>query len=214
MKLYLKNIADKIKYNSPIRIVLDGLRHIGLTFMPFYIFNEDVKARMSVNDLALPDDFTIATLNETDMKEMEQLPMRTRKESALLNLMRKGSHCLGIRINGQLAAFIWYSQQEFSFSGFSFAMAHNEAYLFDAYTSPDFRGMNLAPLIRQEGYKVLDEQGITTLLSVSECFNRASIGSMTKRKVPKECLLVYLSLFKKFDFVKPVKLYQGKSRLI
>ena len=214
MKVYLKNIADKIKYNSPIRIVLDGLRHIGLTFMPFYIFNEDVKARMSVNDLALPDDFTVVTLNETDMKEMEQLPMRSRKESELLNLMRKGNNCLGIRINGQLAAFSWYNQHECNFSGSTFALEDNEAYLFDAYTSPDFRGMNLGPLLRQEIGKVLDKQGITNILSVAECFNRASIGSMTKRKVPKECLLVYLSLFKKFDFVKPVKLYQGKSRLI
>ena len=214
MKLYLKNIADKIKYNSPLRIVLDGLRHIGLTFMPFYIFNEDLKARMSVNDLALPDDFTVVTLNETDMKEMEQLPMRTRKESELINLMRKGNHCLGIRINGQLAAFTWYSQQEFSFSGFSFAMAHNEAYGFDSYTAPDFRGMNLTPLIRQEICKVLHKQGVTTLLSVSQCFNRSAIRSTTKLKATKECLLVYVSLFKKLDFVKPVKLYQGKSRLI
>ena len=182
--------------------------------MPFYIFNEDVKARMSVNDLALPDDFTVVTLNETDMKEMEQLPMRTRKESELLNLMRKGNHCLGIRINGQLAAFTWYNQHECNFSGSTFALEDKEAYLFDAYTSPDFRGMNLAPLIRQEVYKALDEQGITTLLSVSECFNRSAIRSTAKLKATKECLLVYVSLFKKLDFVKPVKLYQGKSRLI
>ena len=214
MKVYLKNIADKIKYNSPIRIVLDGLRHIGLTFMPFYIFNEDVKARMSVNDLALPDDFTVVTLNETDMKEMEQLPMRSRKESELLNLMRKGNNCLGIRINGQLAAFSWYNQHECNFSGSTFALEDNEAYLFDAYTSPDFRGMNLAPLIRQEVYKVLDEQGITTLLSVSECFNRPAIRFKSKLGATKARLLIYVSLFKKLNFTRPVKLYQGKSRLI
>jgi len=209
MSDYINNLRNKLRFNSPMRILLDGLRHIGLTFMPFYIFNEDVKAGMSANTLSLPKNFEFCHLTDQDMPELELLPMRTRKAGSLLKLMEDGNRCLAIRIHGQIAAFSWFNTHECNFSGAQFPLGASEAYLFDTYTSPDFRGQNLAPLVRQEIYKVLYALGISKALSVSECFNRPAIRFKSKLGATKKSLLLFVSL-KKFNITLPIKQYEAE----
>jgi hypothetical protein len=58
-----------------------------------------------------------------------------------------------------MAAFTWVDLDEFGMSCSRFPLNSNEAYLFDAYTLPLFRGKNMAPCLRYHVYKELEKAG-------------------------------------------------------
>ncbi len=87
-------------------------------------------------------------------------------------------------------------------------MKPTESYLHSMYTFEAYRGKNIAPYLRYHSYKLLEEKGITTYLSVSEYFNKSTIKF--KKKLKPEPVRLYLSLvlFKKWTMNFTLKRYK------
>jgi len=70
-----------------------------------------------------------------------------------------------------------------------------------------FRGMNLAPQLRRQAYRVLREQGYTHFYSVSEALNTPAVRFKLKLKARKRQLLLAVNLFGKLRWRKVLKTY-------
>jgi GNAT superfamily N-acetyltransferase len=74
-----------------------------------------------------------------------------------------------------------------------------EAYLFAAYSDPEYRGQNLAPTLRAASYKALRDMGASTFYSHSEYFNLPARRFKQKVGGIEKDLQIELGLFKKWN---------------
>jgi GNAT superfamily N-acetyltransferase len=79
-------------------------------------------------------------------------------------------------------AFNWANPHEFSGNLCRFDLEPDEAYLYDAYTIPDYRGKRLAPYLRYQTYRCLSRRGMNRIYSISDAFNTPSIRFKQKLK--------------------------------
>lgn len=205
MNDYWTNLRQKIRYNNWIRLIHDGLVRIGIKISPFYLVEEGGSASNPPFELAASTDYSVGFLGEADMKEIAAIPLRKLSEQNLLDRIKNGCKCLGVKKNKKLVAFTWFNLKECPYQGFKFALSENEAYLFDAYTLREYRGNNIAPLMRYMSYRELEKIGRTRLYSISECINSQSIKFKKKLNARFVYLGVWISFFRKWDITIPIK---------
>jgi GNAT superfamily N-acetyltransferase len=168
---FRRNLRAKLRHGGVLRLLVDGLNRLGVKIVPYYLMSEDCDATIAAPEgLALE----VVHLQGDDMQQVSELPMRTRSREELIALLGEGKRCLALRDRGRIAAFCWYDLDECSFQGFRFDLAEDEAYLFDAYTTPEYRGAGLAPYLRSELYRALAASGRRRLYSITVYFNQSA----------------------------------------
>jgi len=197
---YLKYIIQKIRRNPNPRIILDGLNKLGIRIMPFYVFSEGHLSEAKHQMKNGFDEYDIGYLGPPDMGEMSEIPFRYICEKRLQKRLKQGNLCLGLRYHGELVAFTWCDLTRCNFTGLNFMLEEDEAYLFDAYTNPLFRGTGIAPYLRCRLYKKLADIGRHKLISVSEYFNTPSIKFKKKLKAKIIGKGLIIDLFNKWHF--------------
>jgi hypothetical protein len=75
------------------------------------------------------------------------------------------------------------------------------------YTFEAYRGKNLAPYLRYHSYKLLEDQGIDKLYSISAYFNKSSLKFKQKLNAQHLQLLLHVGLFKRFHWNYTLKTY-------
>ena len=108
------------------------------------------------------------------MKNMELFvgfPDRNESLDKLYSRLECGDICLAAWADDELAGFSWASLSKFSYRGYDFPLENDEAYLYDAYTAPGFRGRGLARDLRYRLHLVLTKQGRNVFFSTIERFN-------------------------------------------
>lgn len=205
---YLKHLWQKIRHNSLIRLLFDGFKRIGIEIIPFYLVLEGLFDRTLPHLEKGFEEYDIGYLGHKDMKTISFIPIRNISGKKLLNMLKEGSKCFGIKYHGELVAFTWLNLRECTFDGYRFPLKEDEAYLFDAYTIPSFRGKGIAPYIRYQLYKELKKIGIKKLYSISWYFNTPSLKF--KLKLNAKCLKLglFMRLFKKWHYTVALKEYK------
>lgn len=197
----MRNLWVKMR-SWPILQPLYALqRRIGLYVRPYYVVLEQ-RGTEDLPQVRLEfESFEMRPFNEEDMAIIAAIPDRRFPEESLLKRLKEGKRCFGIKCEGQIAAFTWVDFKECGVSDSRHPLNENEAYLFDAYTLPSFRGKNLAPIIRHYAYEQLEGMGIKTLYSITDFFNTPSMRFKAKLGAKAiELRLLFLAFKKKiFD---------------
>jgi len=197
---YLSYLWDKVRYDPPPRIFIDGLDKLGIQIKLFYLMQEG----LSVSAIRPQQDtlggYEVGFLGMEDMSEVARFPYRPVRYEELQRRLKDGRLCLGAKRDGQLAAFTWCNLTLLDFQGLRFPLRDDEAYLFDAYTASHLRGQGLAPALRYYLYEELARMGRTKLYSITDRFNRAALRFKLKLggQVLKSCW--HVSLLKRYDF--------------
>ncbi len=152
-----KKIRDRIRYGLATQEILDRLSAtFGLVIYPYYLVREQIPPNMEPE--AVDDDYNIRYLVEEDMEILAVHAAQKRTTESLLEKLCNGSRSIGFFINGDLAAYTWFRFDCAPVPVWMddlFRLEHDEAYLFDAYVLPAFRGRRLAPLVRYRAYEEL-----------------------------------------------------------
>ena len=174
----------RVKASRPFsQKVVEALLRIKITVNPYIIFVEelsDVSKSARFNNKLYKHE--IVFLDRGDMKTMEALPDRRPTEAELLNRLNEDKVCIALKIGQEIAAFTWFDLKECNIKGIKGPLSDNEAYLFDAYTLPFYRGKGIAPFIRYRSYQELNNQGKQRFLSFSDYFNAPAIRFKQKLK--------------------------------
>jgi GNAT superfamily N-acetyltransferase len=177
---YLAHLRDKVSYSPLPRIFMDALDKLGIQIRLFYILREGFTRQVSPQPRQSLDGYDIGFIGMEDLEEMAHIPYRPARQSELERRLTDGNLCLGAKRDGRLVAFTWCNLTHCLSDGYSFRLNVDEAYLFDAYTSPDLRGQGIAPALRYRLYEELARLGRTTLYSISERLNAPAIRFKSK----------------------------------
>lgn len=189
----LETLRYRLRYSPLPRLVLNGLKRLGVTILPYYLFTRPVTAAPHA-----PVDrgsACLIELHEQDMATIAALPMATNRESAFRARLRQGQRCFGLRLNGEIVSYCWMATGSCRVNGEDIVMAGDEVYAFDIYTLPAQRGGNLAPLLNALFTEMLRAAGIRRVLSVVDYYNRPSLRFTQKIGARPQRLNLFVNLF-------------------
>jgi ribosomal protein S18 acetylase RimI-like enzyme len=179
-----------VKHGLLMQRLVERLRRIGVDFSPFLLFREGV----TVHQTEWPElarEFPSSVLEPGDVPAVAACtPWNT--EQIVRARLAKGDLCVVLKSGGEIAGYTWADLERVSDSTFAFPLGPGEAYLYDAYVAPKFRGRSLAPYLRTESYKHLRAAGRHAFYSISDFFNTPAIKF--KRKLNAEVVRLYLQI--------------------
>ena len=167
----IERLRDKIKHRQVLRSVVRFLGRHHIEIMPYYITHESLKrdTEPSVDPALGP--ITACLLSPA---EIEEIYTHTDSEvwaDEKQTLLDEHCLCMGLKLEGEIAAYMWCNLNRCHSRQIKFHLKADEAYLCSADTFKAYRGKNLAPLLRYEFYKYLNQMGRTSFYSITEFFN-------------------------------------------
>ncbi len=182
---------------TPTRIAR-GIRRrlgwLGMSVVPLYLTREDAQREISI---AVDPRFLFAQLGPADNDALLELVPRSDRE-VYLRRFRAGKLCFAVRDPTRLIAKVWCDLDEISSPFYSRRLEPHEAFFFDVYCHPDYRGRNLTPWLRLQCYAALRERGRLRYFSVTGYFNRSARNFKRKLGAINECLLIQVNLFGRY----------------
>jgi len=216
----LKKFRDKVaeeKLTESIlwrvnKIVFERLDKINLQVKPFYLHEEGLLGAAWEGRKDGYENYETGFLGKEDMSEIAAIPRgEWSNEEKLLSRLRDGQQCLGAKYQGKIVAFTWCNLASCHDSTYRFPLKGNEAYLWDAYTLPTFRGKGLAPFARYELYKALKKMSRYRFYSITEFTNGKAIKFKSKLKAKPIMLGINFSVNNKSYFSIKIKSYNPPS---
>jgi ribosomal protein S18 acetylase RimI-like enzyme len=185
-------MRDALKHGLATQWVLDQLRRAGIGVIPYFLFREGVRFEADWPELA--GQFPSSVLeagNSTDVAAVGGFDSWRTVERIRARL-EKGDLCVMLKNQGRIAGFTWADFDEINDSACDYELGSGEAYLYDAFIAPEYRGRGLAAYMRVESYKHLRGRGRHTFYSLSDCFNTPAIKF--KKKLNAEITRLYLQI--------------------
>ena len=202
---YIKRLLQKIRDNSILRILHDGLVKIGINISLFYLVEEGLHLQIVPVVFNEFTGYKVEFLNEDELNIIMDIPEKTYKKEFLIKRFKRGSKCLLIKKNDKVIGYTWFNLYACNTPFFKFSLKENEAYLFDAYVLMEYRGKRIAPFIRYQCYKELHKLNRTVFYSISDYLNNQSIRFKEKLNAKFLSLTLYVNLFNKFTFKRLIK---------
>ena len=169
-----QGIIDQLRDKRRHHLVLQSLSRVlgckGIEIVPYYITHESLKHETEprVNPELGP--VAACLLSPAEIEEVYTHP-----ESKVMGdeatLLDERCLCFGLKLKGEIAACMWCNLHRCHSRITRFPIKEDEAYLCSAVTFKPYRGKNLAPLLRYELYRYLNQIGRTNFYSITECFN-------------------------------------------
>ena len=197
-KTALSLLIDKFRYGLVLLSLRDALIKLGIEITPFYWMKEGISVDYKLPVDAAFDEYEFSFFDADDIERICDLPERSFvSREHVRKIYAKGTKCYGAKYNGQIAGFSWFDLDECFSRLYKVPMKSNEAYLFDVYVLNEFRGKNLAPLLRYKIYAILRDMGVDSFYSITEAFNTPSIRIKQKLNAKFVFLGLYVRLFRK-----------------
>jgi GNAT superfamily N-acetyltransferase len=205
----LRRVSERLRKDGLMETLRYCLKRLGVEIRPFYYAKEALPAEIPENLTAVPESFEFLTFGRDEVMAISEMSEREGYvgKRYVIDHFEKGDTCLGLKKEGRIAAFSWFSLEETGALLYPAKLEQNEAYLFDMYVLQEFRGNNLAPILRYKNYEVLRDMGRDTFYSITECYNKPS--RRFKEKLGAEFVFfgVYVRLFRKRVFRRVLKRY-------
>ena len=180
------------RLNEFIRRIITRTRKHGLYLHPFFLTVEDIQpdARPVIE---INPAYTFRELNEDDLPLIHALrpDMDIERYGRFL---REGKRCFGLIDKGHLIAKMWIDFDHLNTFLMDRPLNPDEAYLFDAFSNPDYRGQNLAPYLRLRCYDAARAENCQKIYSVTDFINTAARGFKAKLGAKQEGLYLVWQL--------------------
>jgi len=195
-------LAKRIGYYRRHGLLIDRLLHqfrrLGIRIFIYYLIREgeDYSALPALKGNI--EEYSFDFLPPAEIKEWSEKSDKDQKEAFFVERMNKGNTCYCAKHQGRIVAYTWIDFEECRLIEHIFRLKEGEAYLYDMYTMPAFRGRNIAPHLRQRCHAALKKMGIHTFYSLSERFNTPAVNLKKKLNGKFLRLYLYVDLWKKY----------------
>ena len=153
------------------------LASAGLALTSFYYTMETLGPDTGTGAVPVPEGFEFSVFGPEDIAVIAAHPERANYVTAeyVLDNHRSGDTCIGLKRQGVIAAFCWFSLEANRSRCNPAKMRAHEAYLYDLYVFEAFRGRHLALALRYKTYEMLRGLGRTVCYTVTDSANTASL---------------------------------------
>lgn len=170
--------------------IFGRLKRLGLDIHPYYLIREGAL----IHDMNWPDlaaEFDSSVLTQDDVPAVAALSPWANLEN-VQGRFDKGHLCVLLKHEDHIAGYTWADFNEVNDTTCNYVLQPGEAYLYDAFIAPEYRGRALAPYMRFECYKHLRQADRHTFYSLSDYFNKPAIRF--KQKLDAEIIRLYLRI--------------------
>ena len=171
--------------------ILRRIGWLGLKLRPFIIVREGEHTSTSQ---PANDDFQYRFITEDELGLLVDFGPNGSLEN-IQKWIQGGKSCFAVWDGSRLAATMWCDFRAFNFLPNYRLLDDDEAYLFAAFTHPDYRGHSLAPEMRLHCYEKLRELGRTRFCSYTDYYNLAARRFKEKLGARNEQVRLHISLF-------------------
>jgi hypothetical protein len=183
------------------------LAKMGLLIEPFYLTQEATRESQKIDLSSKTGPISCGLLARDEIDKIYNHPETQEYALREKEFVNDNYRCFALKQNGQIMSFMWCNLSRCHIGWLPFVLKDNEAYLFSAYTYDKYRGMNLAPYLRQQLYDTLREMGRTRFFSLTEYFNYPALSFKKKLQARHVKFCIYIKLFSKFQRTVTLKNY-------
>ena len=198
---YADHLKMKIKHNSPLRLIFDFMIKIGLRVTPYYLFCLQLD-RFSVDEFIKVSKkfaaFTFRPIREKDFPKIAAVTDRNLSQREIMGRFKDGDNGFCAVHKGAVVSFLWCSQRKCTFKGYPFSLKKHEAYFYDAYTDPAYRGKGLAFALYLLFGREIHKMGIEKAYNVTEYLNAPAAGLARKIGMQKLHFAITIELLWKW----------------
>lgn len=134
-----------------------------------------------------------------------------RKREQVESWFQEGQRVFGIKDGNRLVGRTVCNLETFAMNGLVRPLEKDEVYLHSACVHPDYRGRNIAPLMRGACYRALREGGYKRFYSVTKYLNKPARRFKKKLGAVDEALLFYVDFFHRWRWIFKWNLPAGKQ---
>lgn len=171
-----------------------------VSFARYIVFREDAWAGDAAASCEPPAGFDLGYIGAERMDELASLAGRDAGIDDLRARFLCRNLCLAALKDQRIVAFSWASFGLFQFKTYCFPLLESEAYLFDAFTLPEYRGLGLAVVIRRRLHRDLAAKGRTRCYSVTLINNSSALRFKEKMNGCEVDRGFYLRVTKRWTF--------------
>ncbi|MGI9258047.1 MAG: GNAT family N-acetyltransferase [Gammaproteobacteria bacterium] len=164
------------------------LTRLGLDLNLFWLFREGTTTDED-SSAELTNTYPSSILESSDLESATAYESWHTVES-FQSRLNEGHVCIAVKDAGRVIGFTWANPRNVHDSACDYPLESGEAYLYDAYVAPAYRGKGLAPYMRKECYRHLHQLGIESYFSISDYFNTPAVRFKKKlRAIPVRLFL-------------------------
>lgn len=141
----------------------------------FVVFREDCALFAEEAMRITLDDAEVIALDASHIDELLALPERTKTRRVYELRLAQGNLGLAVRHDGRIIAIMWAMLGWLYYGTYRMPLHSDEAYVFDGYVVPAFRGHGLAGYMRHALIKRLADGGRTRIFSVCLADNKPAL---------------------------------------
>ena len=144
-----------------------------------------------------------------ELSELAGIRSDTSSYEEFVERVRQGAQCYYMRHEDRIIGYTWCEIHGSPRPRFGLAFGPTDAYVYDAYTIPAYRGLNLLPFLRYHVLQDLKRRGCDVVLSSTDIFNRPAHRFKQKLGAQPIVIRLYVKLFGWFERV--FTLYQFRA---
>jgi len=187
----MQRFLGRLRHGLMIQEILDRLSRLGFVVYPYIVTAE----RSADMDLPVETAHVVRPLGPQDATEVARITIRNITEATVIDSLTR-ARCIGIFYMGRLVGYTWVATHAVPVPGSMgtalFELQLDEAYLFDMFVSPEYRGARLAPLLRAYVLRDLTNEGRVYCYSITLLFNRSSRRFKARLGLREVELRIYL----------------------
>jgi len=167
----IHQLRDKFRHRHVLQTLFKVLGRHHIEIIPYYVTHESLKHETEPRVDTELGPVAACLLSLAEIEEVYAHPDSEVMAYEKATLLDERCLCFGLKLKGEIAAYMWCNIHRCHSRLTQFPLKEDEAYLCSAVTLKAYRGRNLAPLLRYELYRYLNELGRTSFYSITEYFN-------------------------------------------
>jgi hypothetical protein len=171
----IERIKRLTKYHLVLRFIFNKLRYAGIHIIPYYLTQERLNREIKPNVNPELGTVTVSLLSPPEMEAVYAYLESKGLAVSRATLAKQSCECFVLKIKDEIVASSWFKLHCCHDRLLSFPLKKDEAYLCNAATLNSYRGKSLAPFLRYEAYKYLEQIGRTKFYSITEYFNTPAL---------------------------------------
>lgn len=210
--IIIRKIRDKFRFGLVQLFIRDCLWKIGIQYSSFYWVRESLPDKIPQVRFDKQDDIVFCELDEKCVDDLRRLSKRDPTISNYIQrIYREGHRCCLAKINGRIAGFTCFNLESCEAKTYQAKMKPNEAYLHDLFVIDEFRGRQLAGLLRYKCLELLMSMGRDTVYSLTIICNKSSLR--VKEKLGAQVIFkgLYINLFNMWKRNLVLETYDASS---
>ena len=201
-------VRDKVRHRLVLQSLFGMLGRTGIEIVPYYVTHESLNHETEPGVDPKLGPIAACLLSPAEIEAVYTHPDSRVMGDVKSTYLAERCFCFGLKLNGEMAAYMWCNLHRCHSRFNMFPLKDDEAYLCSAVTFRAYRGKNMAPFLRYELYKHLNQIGRTNFYSITEFFNTSAQKFKEKLGAKPIKLGLYVGLFNRWQWSITLKKYR------